>query len=71
MGVQSRNGREIDIYDTAQLTDVVLSNGAALSALSGHDYLVTVPEPGQGALILVGLAVMATQTRFKRGLRRP
>ena len=71
LGVQSRNGREIDIYDTAQLTDVVLSNGAALSALSGHDYLVTVPEPGQGALILVGLAVMATQNRFKRGPRRP
>jgi hypothetical protein len=69
LGVHSRNGREINLYDTAQLTDVVLSNGAELSALSGHDYLVTVPEPGQGALMLVGLAGMAMLRCFKRGLR--
>jgi len=69
LGVHARNGREINLYDTAQLTDVVLSNGAELSALSGHDYLVTVPEPGQGALMLVGLAGMATLRCFKRGLR--
>lgn len=61
--VNAMNGREIDVFNTARLTDVVLSNGASLSALSGHDYLAPVPEPRTLALLLVGLAFVAVRRR--------
>ena len=56
LGIQARNGREIDLYNTVRLTDVVLSNGANMNALSGHDYIATnVPEPQTFALMIAGL----------------
>lgn len=56
LGIQAWNGREIDLYNTARLTDVVLSNGANMNALSGHDYIATnVPEPQTTALMVAGL----------------
>jgi hypothetical protein len=64
--VAAINGRQIDMYNTARLTDVVLSNGAALSALSGHDYLAPVPEPQTLALMLAGLLVVAWRRRTRR-----
>lgn len=64
--VNTMNGRYIDVYNTARLTDVALSNGASLSALSGHDYLAPVPEPQTLALLLVGLAVIAVRSRAHR-----
>lgn len=64
--VNTMNGREIDVYNTARLTDVVLSNGASLSALSGHDYLAPVPEPRTLALLLAGLAFVAVRLRIHR-----
>lgn len=57
LGVQARNGRTIDLYSTARLQDVVLSNGAQMNALSGHDYVTPVPEPQPAALLLAGLAL--------------
>ena len=59
LGVQAWNGREIDLYSTARLTDVVLSNGANMTALSGHDYISTaVPESQTTALIAAGLVCL-------------
>lgn len=56
LGIQAWNGREVDLYNTARLTDVVLSNGANMNALSGHDYIATnVPEPQTTALMVAGL----------------
>ena len=56
LGVAARNGLEVDLYNTARLTDVVLSNGANMNALSGHDYISTnVPEPQTTALMVAGL----------------
>lgn len=59
LGIQAWNGREIDLYSTARLTDVVLSNGANMTALSGHDYFSTaVPEPQTTALMAAGLVCL-------------
>ena len=55
----SLDGRQINLYNTARLQDVVLTGGATLTALSGHDYLAPVPEPQPAALLLAGLAVLA------------
>lgn len=57
LGVQARNGRTIDLYNTARLQDVVLGGGAQMSALSGHDYLAPVPEPTAATLLAAGLVV--------------
>ena len=60
LGIQAWNGREIDLYNTVRLTDVVLSNGANMSALSGHDYIATnVPEPQTFVLMIAGLVCIA------------
>ena len=67
LGIQARNGREIDLYSTARLTDVVLSNGASMNALSGHDYISTaVPEPQTTALMVAGLVCLALWGRRQR-----
>lgn len=54
----SSDGREIDLYNTARLQNVVTTGGAQLSALSGHDYLAPVPEPQPAALFAAGLAAL-------------
>jgi len=69
LGVNARNGRDVNLFNTAQLTDVVLPNGAQLTALSGHDYLATVPAPGSALLLLSGLAGMAMKSRFRQYLQ--
>ena len=69
LGVSARNGRTIDLYNTARLTDVALSNGASLSALSGHDYFAAapVPEPQTWALFGLGVAGLTLYRRRQRG----
>jgi len=54
----STDGREIDLYNTARLQNVVLAGGAQLSALSGHDCLAAVPEPQSALLLAAGLAAL-------------
>ena len=54
----SADGREIDLYNTARLQNVVITGGAQLSALSGHDYLAPVPEPPPALLWAAGLAAL-------------
>ena len=67
LGVQAWNGREIDLYSTARLTDVVLSTGANMTALSGHDYISTaVPEPQTIALMTAGLVCLTVWRRRQR-----
>ena len=70
LGIQSRNGRQIDLYNTARLGSVALSNGASLSALSGHDYVgvsPAVPEPQTWALFGAGLLGLTLYRRRQRG----
>ncbi len=55
----SYHGRELDVFNTARLLNVQLGGGAVLTALSGHDYVAAVPEPGQAAMVLAGLACLA------------
>lgn len=67
LGTQAWNGREIDLYSTARLTDVLLTNGANMNALSGHDYISTaVPEPQTTALMAAGLVGLALWGRRQR-----
>lgn len=67
LGVHARNGRDIDLYNTARLSDVALSNGATLTALSGHDYVAAaVPEPQTVALFAIGLVGLALHRRRLR-----
>ena len=63
MFVQASYGRTIDIYNTARLGGAVLSAGAQLKALSGHDHLAPVPEPGPALMWLGGLAAVALWSR--------
>ena len=67
LAVHARNGRDIDLYNTARLSDVALSNAATLSALSGHDYVAAaVPEPQTVALFAIGLVGLALHRRRPR-----
>lgn len=59
----SFDGREIDLYNTARLQDVVLTGGATVTALSGHDYLAPVPEPQPAAMLAAGLVALALWSR--------
>ena len=66
--VYASNGLSLDLYNTARLQDVVLTGGAQLSALSGHDYLAPVPEPQPAAMLAAGLVALALWSR-RRGAR--
>lgn len=66
----SNNGVLLDLLHTAQLQDVQLVGGAQLTALSGHDYLLVVPEPASAWLWLLGLAGMAARRGLGRGAGR-
>lgn len=59
----SRNGRALDLFNTVRLVDVALSDGASMTALSGHDYVQGVPEPGTLGLGLLGLVAVALAAR--------
>ena len=59
----SLDGREINLYNTARLQDVVLTGGATVTALSGHDYLAPVPEPRPAAILTAGLVALALWSR--------
>ena len=67
MEVYASNGLSLDLYNTARLQDVVLSGGAQLNTLSGHDFLAPVPEPGPVAMWLGGLAGIALWSRRRLG----
>lgn len=54
----SFDGREFDLFNTARLGPLQLGGGAQLAALSGHDYVSAVPEPGAWVLWLAGLGVL-------------
>lgn len=63
------NNRAIDMFNTVSLRNVALSNGASLSALSGHDYfaqVAPVPEPSTWLLFAGGLAAMARIAQRRR-----
>ena len=67
LGIQAWNGREINLYSTARLTDVMLSTGANMTALSGHDYFsAAVPEPQTTALMAAGLVGLTLWGRRQR-----
>lgn len=65
--VYARDGLSLDLYHSARLQDVVLTGGAQLSALSGHDYLAPVPEPAPAVIWLGGLAGLALWSRRRPG----
>lgn len=68
--VFATNGRTVDLYNTVSLRDILLSNGAQLNALSGHDYfgsvVAPVPEPSTWALLATGLFAVAGVARRRR-----
>jgi hypothetical protein len=68
--VDTFDGRSVDLFHTAQLQDVLLSDGAELDALSGHDYLAAVPEPAPAALLWLGLAAIGWCSRGRLQRRR-
>ena len=57
--VQASYGRTIDLHNTDRLGGAVLLAGAQMNALSGHDHLAPVPEPGPALMWLGGLAAIA------------
>ena len=65
----SYDGREIDLFHTARLQGVVLTGGAQMATLSGHDFLAPVPEPAPALLWLAGISGLAGWAR-RRGLAR-
>lgn len=60
----------LDFLDSALLTGIVLPQGASFASASGAAYHVTaVPEPGEWAMLLAGLGLVAWRTRRKRRKR--
>jgi len=56
----------LDFLDSALLTGIVLPEGATFASASGAAYNVTaVPEPGEWAMLLAGLGLVAWRTRRK------
>ncbi len=61
LDVFALDGAVVDLYNTARLGALTLSDGATMSAISGHDYTamaMPVPEPEVWTLMLAGLAVL-------------
>jgi PEP-CTERM motif len=66
--VTAYDGREMDLFNTVRLGNMVISGGAQMQTLSGHDYTTSaVPEPNSLALWLLGLAGVARWTRRRGG----
>ena len=63
LNTQAYNGHNLDLFNTARLDGVQLSNGAQLNALSGHNYLAPVPEPASAALWAAGLCGLGLWAR--------
>jgi hypothetical protein len=56
----------LDFLNSALLAGIVLPEGAAFASASGAAYNVTaVPEPGEWAMLLAGLGLVAWRTRRK------
>ncbi|MDO9636675.1 MAG: PEP-CTERM sorting domain-containing protein [Thiobacillus sp.] len=56
----------LDFLNSALLTGIVLPEGASFASASGAAYNVTaVPEPGEWAMLLAGLGLVAWRTRRK------
>lgn len=57
----------LDFLDSALLTEIALPEGATFASASGAAYRVTtVPEPGESAMLLTGLGLVAWRARRKR-----
>lgn len=57
----------LDFLDSALLAGIVLPEGATFASASGTAYPVTaVPEPGEWAMLLAGLGLVAWRARRKR-----
>jgi hypothetical protein len=66
LSISVRNGSEVDLFNTGHLGNATLSNGATLTALSGHDYLAPVPEPSSWLLFAGGLVAITRIGRWHR-----
>ena len=70
LGISATNDRAIDMFNTVRLGHITLSNGSAMTALSGHDYFAPVtapiPEPSTWLLFAGGLGAMAQLARRRR-----
>lgn len=65
------NGGNANLYNTARMQDVVLTGGAAMNTLSGHNFLTPVPEPQTASLLAVGLAALAWCLRRRMARAEP
>lgn len=68
--VFATNGRTVDLYNTVSLQDLRLSNGAQLTAQSGHNYFgsvaAAVPEPSTWTLFAAAFVAVMTVAKRRR-----
>jgi len=64
------NGRTLNLLNTGRLSGVTLSGGATLTALSGHDYVSAVPEPGARGMLVAGVIAVLVLAGRRRSLQR-